>query len=275
VGIADCGVEFSRYERDRVTIGNGQLILHLLPGLVTGLLVLAPTNVQAWRWLCASALIMLALVKPNVAAPFFWLAMFVPRKPWPAVVVFAGYIALTAAALTFQPLPWNRLLTAWSEQVQAGSTRWAGTLGYGNLHSWFAVTGWESWNTPASLLLLLALGVWTFWYRRVDSWILLGVAGVVARLWTYHGIYDDVLIVLPIVALFRIAYRRSAVTQHKIVAGILLTATVAGMLCPARLLLLPPPVGWVFTGGHAVLWLGLLLFLGLEARREKTCLPLP
>jgi hypothetical protein len=117
--------------------------------------------------------------------------------------------------------------------------------------------------------LLIALGVWTRWHRHIDPWVLLGVTGIVARVWTYHGIYDGVLIVLPIVALFRIVCRQSEVSARTVLAGVLLTATVAGMLCPARLLLLPPPVGWLFTTGHAVLWLSLLLFLGLEARREK------
>jgi hypothetical protein len=252
-----------------VTVGNGQLILHLLPPLVTGILVLAQGGSGGRLLVYGPALILFGLVKPNVAAPFFWLTLFIPRSPWPAVAVVVGYLTLTSAALAFQPLPWDHVIAAWSERAREGSVLGAWLWSYANLHSWFAATGWERWNTVASLLLLTALGVWTRWHRHIDPWVLLGVTGIVARVWTYHGIYDGVLIVLPIVALFRIVCWQSEVSARTILAGVLLTATVAGMLCPARLLLLPPPVGWLFTTGHAVLWLSLLLFLGLEARREK------
>ena len=53
--------------------------------------------------------------------------------------------------------------------------------------------------------MFVALGVWLYRHRRVDLWLQLGVIAVVARLWAYHRLYDDVLVVLALVALFRIA----------------------------------------------------------------------
>ena len=43
----------------------------------------------------------------------------------------------------------------------------------------------------------------------VDRWYLLGVSAVVARLWTYHNWYDDLLILFPMVALLRVALSRN------------------------------------------------------------------
>jgi hypothetical protein len=37
-----------------------------------------------------------------------------------------------------------------------------------------------------------------------DLWLLLGVTAIVARLWTYHRRYDDLLLLLPMITLFRI-----------------------------------------------------------------------
>jgi len=40
--------------------------------------------------------------------------------------------------------------------------------------------------------------------RRAERWPLLGVIAIVARVWTYHRWYDDLLLLLPLIALFRL-----------------------------------------------------------------------
>ena len=47
--------------------------------------------------------------------------------------------------------------------------------------------------TAISLILLGGLGAWVYRFRRVDVWLLIGVSAVIARLWTYHRTYDDLL----------------------------------------------------------------------------------
>jgi len=51
------------------------------------------------------------------------------------------------------------------------------------------------------------LGLWTQLHRRVDPWLLLGVAAPVAGFCTYHRLYGDVLVLLPMVPLFHVAKR--------------------------------------------------------------------
>ncbi|MCI0554835.1 MAG: glycosyltransferase 87 family protein, partial [Anaerolineae bacterium] len=67
-----------------VTIGNGQLILHLLPLLTTVALILDKGPPTWSNHLLAAGLFLVALVKPNVTAPFFWLVVFLPGSLWPA-----------------------------------------------------------------------------------------------------------------------------------------------------------------------------------------------
>jgi len=57
---------------------------------------------------------------------------------------------------------------------------------------------------PSSLLLLVLLGLWIRWHRRSDPWLLFGVTAIVARLWTDHQLFDDLLILVPLVTLFRL-----------------------------------------------------------------------
>jgi hypothetical protein len=114
--------------------------------------------------------------------------------------------------------------------------------GYANVLTWLSDAGLQAWIRPAMLLILAAAGLWTWRYRHADIWILLGVGALVARLWTYHLVYDDVLILFPMIALFRIA-KREATTWYGLGAAALLAVTLVSMLLPGRLLQLEPPWG--------------------------------
>lgn len=246
-----------------VAVGNGQLPLHLLPLLIAGMSLLVRARGRWLTELGGAALILAAFVKPTFATPFFWLVLFVPGTFRPAVLVVAGYAALTMLAASFQPAGVVALMREWFaagvDNSKIGALQWS----YGDLHTWTVSWGLEKWNPVLSLLTLAGLGVWTFFHRRCDLWLLLGVTGVVARLWTYHGIYDDVLILLPMVALFRITKQQPPDSW----AGRLLAITTLTMLLPVRLWHWPPPWCWTFTIGHVVIWLAVLIFLIHRTRR--------
>jgi hypothetical protein len=124
-----------------------------------------------------------------------------------------------------------------------------------------------------SAAMFAALGIWTYRYRRADRWVLIAVAALVARVWTYHRVYDDVLIFLPELALFRIA-KQNSVSDKSIAAEILLAMIALAMLCPARLL--DPPLewawtsqwAWIFTSTQTILWLLILGYLMRYAQRN-------
>jgi hypothetical protein len=80
-----------------VTIGNGQLILLVLPTLLTGLLLLRDANRFLHDFL-ASALISFSLVKPSISAPFLLLVLL-PNRLRPVLLVAGMYSLLTFFAL--------------------------------------------------------------------------------------------------------------------------------------------------------------------------------
>ena len=241
-------------------IGNGQLIVHLLPIMLAGLLVLRRPP-AGWRaHAVAAGLVLVTLVKPSVSVPFLWLVLFVPRSPIPISLVSLGYGALTLLGLSFQETPPGALLQEWHSR----SSTLAVTSGHGNvanLHVWLGGLGLEAWTFPASAALLLALGWWSYQHRRADIWIQLGVTAYVARVWTYHRWYDDALILLPMVALYRIARGAAPIRDDDVIAGVLLALTLVLMLAPGGLFLLPPPWNTAYVVAQTSVWLVSLVFL--------------
>ncbi len=188
-----------------VAVWLGQSIPLLLALLTLAILLLYPARGGAAggrREAAASLLMLVALVKPSVSAPFLWLLLWSPARPRASVSVVFGYVALTLAALWFQKDGFQEVL-GWAEIVNRNGAQLS--EGYANLRVWLAAAGLKAWSHPASLLVLLWLGFWTHAYRRTDVWLRLGVVGLIARLWTYHNSYDDMLLILPMLALLRIA----------------------------------------------------------------------
>lgn len=142
--------------------------------------------------------------------------------------------------------------------------------GYANLGFWLGTAGMKAWILPAGLAVFLTLGVWIYRHRQADVWILLGVTALVARLWTYHRVYDDVVIIFAEVALFRIARRGDARDGRAVIAGVLLGATIFSMLFLASWERAGPPLKWIFAGGHAGVWIADLIFLLACAWRGRT-----
>ncbi|MCI0414709.1 DUF2029 domain-containing protein [bacterium] len=248
-----------------VTIGNGQLILHLLPLLTTVALILDKGPPTWSNHLLAAGLFLVALVKPNVTAPFFWLVVFLPGSLWPAVLVVIGYVLLTLVSASFQAAGLISLMKDWL----ARSEEWVVLQGYANLHNWLGTLELDQWVGLASAITLLALGFWIYLHRKKDVWLLLAVTALVARFATYHNMYDDALILLPMICLFRIASSPQTENNNDMIAGVLLALTVIVMVLPARMIHFPAPWQYVFTLGHTIVWLLVLIFLGYYTGKAK------
>jgi hypothetical protein len=244
-----------------VTLAAGQLLVHLLPALAAAVLLLsrsAPTAGQVTpstpavipsaardlgggkpslrRDLAAAGLFLMALAKPNAAIPFTWLLLFLPRRLRPTLLAATGYLLLTFLALAFRP-------TALAEFFGAGLATARGVAaasGYGHLGVWLAAAGLERFLPVASLAVFLALGAWVARHRDADPWILLGVTALVARVWTYHQVTDDVMVLLPAAAAYRLVHRAPAPATRRRAAVAFALAAIAGLL-PTRLYALPDP----------------------------------
>jgi hypothetical protein len=220
--------------------------------------------------------VIFAMMKVTLAAPFLWLVLFAPAlgeegRPWPwrlrpALLVAAGYIGLTLFAASFQDASVLQQLREWMDVARAVSARGGD---YANLSAWLNDAGLARLYPALSLVVFLALGLWLYRYRRVDLWVRIGVVSIVTRFWAYHRLYDDVLIVLAFVALWRIATTGASdrSTHDRAAATTLIATSMLFMLLPARLGTAPPPWHQVFEVSHTVTWLGMLAFFAWCATR--------
>lgn len=246
-----------------IIIGNGQLIIHLLPILLAGILFLHDRRLSWGKELWAAILLLFATIKPSISFPFFWIAFFTCGSIRVVSACVVAYIVLNLAALTFR-----------SENIVTIIQRWRLTvldidLGYANIHHWCQVLDIMQWSMLFSILLLGGLGIWILVRRHADIWVLLGVTAIISRIWTYHQLYDDLLIFIPIVALFRISQKDIAREKGlDVIAILLIIASWAGLLAPGTLLRLSFPIGTPFRVGQTLIWGGMLCFLLYWAEKE-------
>jgi hypothetical protein len=125
----------------------------------------------------------------------------------------------------------------------------------------------QSWATAASLVILIALGLWIYLHRRADTWALLAVCALAARFWTYHRWYDDLVILLPMLALLRVVgtERRPWTTA----AGWLLAGGVLTSLAPGGLFLLPQPWSGIYVVAQTALWTAMIAFFVRQVGRGR------
>lgn len=248
-----------------LVVGNGQLTFHLLAPLVAGVLMVLRTDAPRHAWLAAAALFTIGAAKPTLAPPFFVLAMMTGAG-WRALLASGGaYVGLTLLGSWFQhesPLVLVRTWLTVSRTITDG-------VGYGNLHSALHALDLSALAIPASLLALGVQAGWTWMHRRADVWLLLGMAGLTARLWAYHLPYDDVLALLPMISLLRIAWAPSTPRRWRAVAGALVAVLAAVMLLPVRMYYVwPAPWPAIYAAVHTVPWLASLGFFLLWAHRS-------
>jgi len=257
------------------TIGNGQLLLLVLPPLVASCLLAARGGAGGREDLrtdlSIAALFSIAMAKPSASAPFAWIILFCPGRLRPAVLTGAAYLLLTAFALAFQPIDTGSI----GGSDPAGSARRIIGASYGNLQAWLVHRGLEA--SPLMVVLpaavLLATGLWVWKRRATDPWNLIGVVAIVARTGWYHRMYDDLLILLPVIALLRIGTRRAHGEDdlRRAPAILVAIASIAAGLVPARLHTRGYPVtSLVVNTATVATWLAAFVLLDREAKRTSS-----
>lgn len=257
------------------TIGNGQLTLHVVAATLAGLLLILRPHPTFGRDALGAFLILFALIKVTVAAPFFFLVLFVPRRLRPAILIVAGYVALTVLAGSFQEASLPQLFEDWIFRAQEG-TKWGATHGStSNVHTWLTLYSLTDMHRSVTVGILAAAGLLIFAHRRADPWLLIGITAVVARFWVYHMWYDDLLILLPIVALLRVCVLHSPDWRAALPASILLLCSLPTMIAPGGLYTLPSPWKELYELFQTVLWIAMAIFLYVLVWRGKSLTPAP
>lgn len=255
---------FSIYPTQMI-IFVGQVGIHVVAFLTAALIVMRRSEENLKHDALVAALFLPALLKPTLSVPFFWILLFAAGRIRPAAFVALGYGMLTVVAAAFQDAGFLELLRSWIDQ--AGGQ--AEVLeGHTNVHKWLHLAGLSEWMLPASIVILTATGGWIFRQRRADIWILIGVAALVARLFVHHRLHDDILILLPMIALLRISISRPI--QNDVVAGLFVGAAWFTMLVPVWAFYdLGETVRVYLEVFQTIVWLSMLVYLMYRASHSR------
>jgi hypothetical protein len=249
-----------------ITVGNGQLGIHMMLALFGCMLILSPERRVTFRNdLLAAMLFVFALAKLNFTVPFLWVVLFIPKRFRPITLVGFGYGLLTLLAVSFRTEPAWILISDFVRMTSELVNKQPGA----HLANLMVALGLERWASLGSIVLLGSLGVWVYIYRYADIWILLGVSGIIARLWTYHRMYDDLLIFLPMIALYRIIRQAHRVSRYFGTGSILFLCGWIGLEIPGTLGRMSFPWNLPYDIGQTIIWLAMLVFLIIYARQTK------
>lgn len=285
-----------------ITIGNGQLTNHIMAALAAALIFLKREETSWKQSLFVGFFAALSLIKPTVSVPFMWMILFVSKNIYPAL--FTGLIYTLSALFSslFQQgglfqlhLDWLSLGVsgaAWSSTASSSEgaldtlTQFSnaivdsqsnprdfllGDIGYGDIHSILGAFDGSHWALPSSLILLFVLGLWIYLHRNCSVWTLMGTAAIFSRIWTYHRVYDDMLIIFAIFAIVSILQQRTYPNLFKVGKRLLFVLVIASLV-PSSLRLLPFPLDLIFKLGQLSLWMLTLLYLLYSAHIEKRLL---
>jgi hypothetical protein len=241
---------------------TGQVTALSIVCMVIGTLILVRGG-ELLHDVLGAALVIVGLVKPTLGVPLVWVAMLAPRRWRPALFIAGGYAAITIAAAAFQPDDLLALVAGWLGQSDDVNLR----ASYGNVQWALAHFGMQFAFLPVALAIVALSGYWVYRHRSRDPWQLLGAMAIVARLLTYHRSFDDLLLVLPIVALARLAARRDG--RLGLVAGGLAVALWLGTLAPRFLLANASAALAALNLALPALWIVALACLCLTAERER------
>ena len=233
-----------------ITIGNGQLTLFLLFAAIGGVFVCLGRAPGAGRDALLTSLFVAALIKPTLTLPFFWVIAF--SKGWlrPAVAAIAIHVVVTGISIALHGATLDGVLSmfrVWYGRAEYGMAQ----TGYGSIHGWLGSRGLDAWILPASGLVFALHGLWSSRHREADLWVLLGVAAIVTRIWAYHRVYDDLLLIVPLLALYRLGRGES----RDGVAWALFLVGAAALVAPVTPIL--THASWALVG----VWLLQLAYL--------------
>lgn len=267
----------------QITVWIGQLGLHVVACLLGAAALLLGTRggaataatVRPDRWstdLAAAALLTASLVKPTLSVPVVGAILMLTSRWRPLLLTGGLYLGLTFLAAAFQDASAAGLIVLWLGRESIMNL----PLGSVNTHLWLHWLGVDGSMLPASLLWLIAGGVWAWRYRDADPWIVIAVAALVARLWIHHRAFDDVILVIPMIVLFRIAssaYDRSgggagAPTAAPLMAAALLAVVYGLGHAPWHWLSGEDRTLWLIAEvGRTIAWVATLGFLLWQAQR--------
>lgn len=178
------------------TLNNGQYGL-----IVNALLIIVYWLLQANKNYLAGVFMGIALVKPNISAPYL-LSLVIKRKFKTVLLAFVYIISATFAIAHTTRLNFEKVIGSFLNQIKYVADDGVSSI---NIIIKFGI------STEITLVLLttigLVLGIVIFQKLQHTSLLtLFACAAVIGRVFTYHRPYDDLMLVFLLLALLTLAF---------------------------------------------------------------------
>ncbi len=202
---------------------------------------------------------------------FLWILFIVYPNRRIIILTIFSYALLTFAAFYYREPNLQEVTSVVSDILN--NIRWATIVGnskggYANLHSLLAYLGLEELNLIAPCIFFIIFGLWVYLNKKADIWLLLAVTAIFSRLWMYHRVYDNILLIVPMITLFRFIKLEHLNIGIKQISLILFIITTVSMIAPASLQLLAP-WSYFFEWGHTIVFFVLLFWFLYLIRRTS------
>ena len=226
-------------------LGLGQNAFFVVGALI-GCLMLAERGHRLAAGLCLG----LALAKPQIAAPFA--LPFLVRGEWLVLGAAAGYVAiallLVCWAISQTPVVF---IKGWLAYL-GDAPPWPG---YGPYQMVIDAGVERDVALAATAIAVAAAGlVVIYLLRRQPLPVLFAIAAVTGRLWSYHQLYDNAMLVFLLIALGSLAARQHNWLTTTTFVAVGATLWMPGRACDIVIFQLFQMAVWVI--GTAVLALG-------------------
>jgi hypothetical protein len=206
---------------EATTLGLGQYGI-----VITALLA-------ASLWLCvrrrgagSGLMLGLALAKPIIAGPFCVPMLF--RREWKVIGLLAAYLVVADAVIwaVTKTNPVEMLL----QMLRAGQGYM--TDAYGPMNALIGMGMSQQHALAVTAVVVFSIGAILMW-RWVEAPLLVhfAIASVAGRLWTYHKLYDNVMLVFLLVAAGELAFRSRRPACFAVFLLIGLTLWAPGKAC--------------------------------------------
>ncbi|MEA5577801.1 glycosyltransferase 87 family protein [Anabaena sp. UHCC 0451] len=231
------------------TLSAGQYGI-IINALLIGMFWLLQKNYN----LSAGLILGLALLKPNISALYFFIPMI--KKRINAVLVCCLYIVISSSIIGMLVKVSPIYMVAKMIKV----SQYYVDTGYSGINVLmnFGINPLVATILLAIVATAIIIGLF-YLFKDHSVLFLFAIASVIGRLWTYHLVYDNVMLVFLLLALIDLTFKKSNKSNILILTLLLLT-----LLIPSSMTRLP-----YVEIIQSIIWVGALFYILIYQKEFK------
>jgi len=216
--------------------------------ILNALLIITFWLIQKYHNIWAGLIFGIAMVKPNISAPYFLILLI--QKRFKAIFAFFLYIILGSTNI------WviTKVTPVYMINKIFKQSKYFADKGYSGIH---AFTGLGFDPKQATLLLgiigLLVITIIIYLCRNYSLLNLFAICSVIGRVCTYHRIYDNLMLIFLLLALIKIFFDNPNKLNIFILSSVSLSLWLPAIIIDTANLEFAQILIWITALGHILI----------------------